>query len=355
MMVGSADVELFIMSLNREARERYSKRLTLDEIRNWLIINKYEKQYEEYLKPALIYFRDDLDSLAKTLAVDRVIPKGLYIMGIYGGEKKRGKEQYAGLVLDDYSLSEGLFTFKLYNVGARLEVPRSKLDEYGVRVYRVIYVGEINPFRLRRLLPIMLSEKGEEKLKEFIAYVLSSHQSKLRSADIDKLKNLMNEVEQPSIIKPLEPNKWYVVYRCDRVFSALAFKPDGEDIIVESHVSYVETSNKNIAYYYAAVLNYLAYNVMKRRRAFGHHQFARPLEAIYYAGLAWNDVDDNVRKDVVDLSESLHQKAPDKEYPTQKTAIKEISQIDEFNKLVKLLDGVVDKDKFDRALDFVSG
>jgi hypothetical protein len=42
------------------------------------------------------------------------------------------------------------------------------LYEGGVDVYEVVYAGEIDPFRLRRLNPVVLSSKGEESMREFL-------------------------------------------------------------------------------------------------------------------------------------------------------------------------------------------
>ncbi|MDT7900108.1 MAG: hypothetical protein RQ879_06270 [Sulfolobales archaeon] len=70
-------------------------------------------------------------------------------MGTYGGEKK-GEEEYAGLIVLEHGVEGATFRFRLYNTKDTLIVPVNYLKRYGVKVYRMIYVGEINPFRINR-------------------------------------------------------------------------------------------------------------------------------------------------------------------------------------------------------------
>lgn len=354
-MSSEANFELYIITLKGDAKSRYSKELTLEEIISWLEVRRYGKPYEEYIRPAKLYFTEDFNELATALNVRKIVPKGLYIMGVYGGEKKKGEEEYAGLILENYVFKGSLFEFKLQNVGKVIDVPQSLLKSHGVKVYEAIYVSEINPFKLRRTLPILLSERGEKALKQFLNSVVRIHNRNLSNEDVKKLLNLVKEVEQPSKVETLNINNWYVIYRCERAFTAFAFKPDKENVIAESHVSYLETSGEDIAYYYAAVLNYLAYCVMRERRSFMRSQFARPLSATYIAGLSWGDVDESTRRRVVELSKVLHQKVPSKEYSNQRVALKDVSEIPEFKELTNVLDNVVDKDRFEEALNLVSG
>jgi len=84
-------------------------------------------------------------------------------------------------------------------------------------------------------------------------------------------------------------------------------------------------------------------------------RFARLLFATYIAGLSWGNVDENIRRRVVDLSKVLHQKVPSKEYSNQRVALKDVSEIPEFKELTNVLDNVVDKDMLEEALNLVSG
>jgi len=61
----------------------------------------------------LLYFTEDLNTLARELGVDGIVPMGLYIMGIYGGEKKKGEEEYAGLIVLEHSVEGATFRLGL--------------------------------------------------------------------------------------------------------------------------------------------------------------------------------------------------------------------------------------------------
>jgi len=205
---------LYIVKLKEDVGSRYSKRLTLDEVRSWLEVREYGKTYEEYVRPAKLYFKENLNELAKALQVDRIVPMGLYIRGIYGGEKKRDATSYAGLALDSYVFKGGLFEFRLNNVSKTIDVPQSMLKEYGVKVYEMMYRGEINPFRLRRTLPLLLSESDSGKLREFLNNIAVIHEKYLPSEDVRKICGLAEEVERPGKIETLDIGNWYVIYRC---------------------------------------------------------------------------------------------------------------------------------------------
>jgi hypothetical protein len=156
-------------------------------------------------------------------------------------------------------------------------------------------------------------------------------------------------------VKPLDVNKFYVVYRGSRIFSSTVVQPFSDDvIIIESNVSYVETKDEDKAYYYSAVLNYLAYKVVEFGWTFSRSQHARPLFAVHLSGLSWREADEKMRLKVVELSRRLHEKASDKEYNNQKTALKDLFFIQEFRELVKTLDQVVEKESLESSLRIVS-
>jgi predicted transport protein len=229
------------------------------------------------------------------------------------------------------------------------------LAAYGVNVYKTVYEGEINPFKLRRYINVLLSQRGEKYLKMFFKNAIILNSRSISSSTARMVAKLLDEVKQPSNVTPLSTSKYYVIYRCDRAFTALALKPPDDNLVVESHVAYAECRSENVAYYYAAVLNYLAFKVLESERSFIRHQFARPLFATYIAGLAWKEIDDDARNKVVELSKRLHEKAPDKKYGNQQVALKEIASYPEFKELKNILDSKIDEEKLETALDMVSG
>jgi len=353
-MIISWNTELYIVS--RKPGIDYKKSLELNEIKEFLETRRLSKSYDEYVKQNLLYFTEDLDDLANELNIKKIVPKGLYIMGIYGGEKKRGKKIYAGIALHEYRYDNIKFEFRLWNTRDRIIVPINLLKEYGIKVYKVIYMGEINPFRLRRFIDVILSDQGEASLKQFLQRALKINVDRIaRSETIEMIKMLIEEVKQPNNIIKLDIDKHYIIYRCSRSFTAFAYRSQEPNVIIESHVAYAESEKEEIAYYYTAILNYLAYKVIQSGKAFIRSQFARPLFAVYMAGLAWKDIDDVTKNRVVELSKILHKKAPDKDYPNQKIALKDLERYSEFKELVKLLDSKVDRENLDKALDMVSG
>jgi hypothetical protein len=345
--------EASVIKLVMPEDKRYGKRLKLDEIKEYLVVKPYKKSYDEYVKPGLLYFTEDLERLAEELDVERIYPKGLYIMGLLGGERKKSEEEYAGLILDDYKFTDARFVFRLHRTDKELVVPRKMLEKYGINIYKLVYVGEINPFRLRRYLYVLLSSKGEDALKSFLRDALSLSERYVTSEVSKRIEKLREELKQPGKINTLDPSKYYVAYRCDRIFSAFAFKPV-ENTIVDSHVSYIECRDDSSAYYYSALLNYLAFKVINYGRAFIRHQFARPLLAIYFAGLSSKNIDEKTRMLISELSKELHEKAPHVVYENQRVALREIGEYYEFKEIVKLLDSVSDEDSLKEALELVS-
>ena len=346
--------ELYVVKLKALSGREYSKKMSLDEIKDYLEITAYNRTYNEYVKPGLLYFTEDLNALARELGVDGIVPMGLYVRGVYGGEKKKGEEEYAGLVLLEHGVEGATFKFRLYNTNDTLIVPVDYLKRYGVKVYRMIYVGEINPFRINRYLNIILSELGEAMLKKFLEEALELNERSISAETLNKVRKLIGELRHSSTVKSLSTERYYVVYRCDRAFTASVYIP-GENSVVESHVSYVETRSEDVAYYYAAILNYLTYKVLRSGRTFNRHQFARPLLAIYMADFSWNNMDEETRGRIVELSKTLHEKAPSKEYSNQRVALRELAELPEFKELVKIVDSKVDRSKLEEALSLVSG
>jgi len=347
--------ELYIAKLKIPKDKKYSKSLSFEDIKEYLEIRSHDKNYENYIKPGILYFTEDLNTLARELGVDKVCPKGLFIEGIYGGEKKKGEEEYAGLIVIEHSLDNMVFKFKLHNTKSVLVVPVNYLTKYGVKVYKMIYVGEINPFKITRYLDIILSQRGECFLREFLREALRLNERSVSPEDRRKIEKLISELQQPGVITTLDTSKHYVVYRRIRAFTASIFKPIANNFIVKDEVGYIECRDESIAYYYVAILNYLAFKVIEAKRSFIRTQYARPLLALHIAGLSWNNVNGEIREKIVSLSKRLHEKAPSKEYANQKVALKEIARLPEFKEIVEILNSNVDKENLEIALNMVSG
>jgi len=158
-------------------------------------------------------------------------------------------------------------------------------------------------------LRVILSDKGEEDLKEFLRQL----KDRVSSEDKSLIERLINEVKIGKLLK-FNPKKWYVIYRGQRSFASVVIKGD-TNLKTDHHVVILETSTPEVAYYYSGVLNYL---VSKVEKGFIRDQFARPLLAIIRAGLEWRAED--WQYEIAELSKELH-KLAEKEYKNLNTKL----------------------------------
>ncbi len=288
-----------------------------------LDMKEVEETFRESINRVLEYFLQPQGSLEKALGVDKVYKKGSYIMGLFGGESKKGKEKYAGLVIEEI-VGSYPYRIKLYNTESFIELYE---DEY---LKKLIYRGKVFPF-FTTPLNVLLSDRGEEDLKKFLLKL----SERVSFKDGRKILKLTEELKQSKPIK-LDPEKWYVVYRSNRTFVAFTLRGN-KNTIVESHLSFLETSSKEKAYYYAGALNYL---VSKVKKGFIRDQFARPLLALIKAGLEWRGEDWQYK--VAELSEILHSKVENLFKDVNAKQVKKYLEIleneEEWKELKKLFD-----------------
>jgi len=324
---------------------------TLEDVVDKLKEEPLKSNYDEYVELLIDWRTMDKKDLAKALGVIKVVPKGAYIMGLFGGEKKRGKERYAGLVVTHYRCEKGIVSLRLHGLTAPCTVPKELMERYGVDIYGLYYRGLINPFKCRTY-DVLLSSRGDPQLKEFLKKVIEFNPN-MPLNDRRMLEKLIEELKTD--LDVFEKGKHYVLYRRNRAFTACV--PDSPDKAVSSDVvSYIVCPCREQAYYYAAVLNYLAYKVIKNERAFIRDQFTRPLMAIVAAGLSWKNVPESLRTEVAKLSEELSSKLVWKEYSKQERALAEVSETEEFKEIVRLLDAQTGgNSKLKKSLSYVSG
>lgn len=331
------------------ARNKISRDMTLEEIAGSVNVERLRLDYDDYITPMVLWATEDSTETAKALQVVRVVPMGGYIRGLFGGEDKKGKQKYAGLVVEHYEESNGIIYVKLHNLTKSYQVPVDLMRRYGVSVYKLYYRGLINPF-VCRTYNVLLSAKGDEKLKAFISNLIDFNQNVMSEEDAKNLNTLINELK--TSIDMFKEN-YYVVYRCQRIFTACV-PTDLRMAISESHVAYLECRDLEQAYYYVATLNYLAYKVIKTGRSFIRDQFARPAIAVAVAGLSWKIVPEDIRAQMACLSMQLAKKLTWKDYPDQKIALMELAQHPEFKEIVRVFDEVVDEKGLNEALNLVS-
>lgn len=351
--------ELLVVRLSSRYRENYTKSLTLKP--DILEIQKLNIRYEDYVSTPLLYFTTSSGELARALSVEKVIPMGLYIRGLLGGELKEARKgrSYAGLVLSEHRYAGGGFEFKLYGTTSKLRVPRSWLENYRVGVYELIYMSEVNPFKLARTLPVLLSEGGLQPLREFLHHALEYNKHSIKLEDEEKIRRLLEEIAHPGRLELMKPESYYVVYRASRVFTSLVVKPASRNLVLHSTVASIECREEDKAYYYAAVLNYLAYKAITEGRSFIRTQFARPLLAVALSGLSWSSVNKDTRMRIAELSRELSRRIEARGYSNQASALKHIyDKYSEFKEIVRILDEYVEKhnsrEALEKSLDLVS-
>lgn len=271
-------------------------------------------------------------------------------MGLLGGEKKKGKQKYAGLVIKHYKEVNGIADIQLYNLTSSYQVPVDLMKRYGVDVYKLYYRGLINPFNCKTY-NVLLSAKGDKELRGFLEALISFNQSIMTNKDQDYLKMLIKELK--TSIDMFKEEHYYVVYRRNRAFTACVVERP-KNAVSSDVVSYIECKDAEQAYYYAAVLNYLAYKVVESGGSFIRDQFARPSIAVAVAGLSWKTVPESTRTQVASLSIQLSRKLAWRDRPSQRTALVQLAQHPEFKKVISILDGLVDKDRLREALELVS-
>jgi len=305
------DGKITCYSLNAKWKGGYSKALRLFDVQ--CLIEEGE-EYEDYMEKVMAYTKIPSATVKEKLGVEEVVPKGDYLMGLFGGEKKTGAKKYAGLVftvVGEYDRTAGQYSIKLSGTRTPVRISRYFLDDYWKKL---IYRGEVFPFYLNNVYNVLLSSEGEERLKEFLEkYIIDN----VLEEDKTKVKSLIEEFKQPERPKLLEKDMHYVVYRCTRNFASVVLSPKkiqefSENgtygTVVESHCSFITTDNEPKAYYYSAILNYLAYKVIERKGAFERDQFLRPLIAILHADLEWKG--EKWQSEVAEIGKKLHQEAP---------------------------------------------
>jgi len=345
-------------------KKEYVKSLMLSDVEIEII--DQPEDYATYIERGVLRYIRMVESpgfLRDELDVVDVIPKGDYIMGFLGGLRRR----YAGLIIEDYhhDFIADVYYIRLANLASRVRISGHFIRDYWKKF---IYAPRIFPFCLTRAHDILLSDEGEEDLKEFIKnHVLSSPY--LSRQEKEMVQKLITELKQPAMLGLLN-DKYYVIYRCVRAFAAITLTPEDikeisegntYGIVVSSACAYMDVGDAVKAYYYSGVLNYLLYKVLEYDIGVARNQYARPLAAIVVAGLQWRGED--WQADVARLSEEIHGRAQsyyDELLASGKKQVrlylrKLYEASEEFRRLIELLDEHVDEERLRDALALVSG
>lgn len=308
--------------------------------------------YEDYINPGVSWASKSAATLTGMLGVEDVKSMGAFIRGLFGGEKKKEKKRYAGLIIESYYVKDDFIEIKLYNLDRTYCISIPVMHQYGINIYRLYYVDNINPY-LYKTYDVLLSKYGVEKLKEFLRVFIQLNQN-MTVDDREKIQKLRDEVK--ANVKIFNKDKYYALYRTDRIFAACVVCGSDDNAVPHSTVSYIECISREQALYYVSVLNYLAYKVIEMGRTFERHQLGKPLNAIVKAGLSWKDVPQNIKDKVVQYAECLMNNLTWREYPNKKKAIKDLAKIPEFRNIINTLDCYIQCRGIDisKTLEYVS-
>jgi len=258
--------------------------------------------YEDTLEPLIEYMGGILGGLSGVdkiyLEGDVVSPElsrdGRYISILFCLRSiYRGSTHISPLGMDDlvFSVDDSIIGV----VSAVLTRP-SIYPFLVVRLFKMLFAGVKTPDLLRRVY-------GSART--------------LLNTTLSRLK-----VPRRSSIDPSElsngsgSGRYIVVYRCQRSYVSSVIEPGdlakilGESasgLILDHHVASLHTSDKEAAYYYAAVFNLMVYLIEKHRLGrLARDQFGRPLLAIKRSGLEWRDLE--WQREVAKISEEIHGK-----------------------------------------------
>jgi len=279
---------------------------------NCIKVKILEYTLKDHVQPVLDYFKNRaiLVGVSKAnLEGDMVSP--VFIGG--GTEATQKPVVPLAFTLHGYDETRQKYVIAPFNI-------REIAAKAGIGVHHVNYIGDLTkvfawyltrgviyPFAIIRFFKLLYVPRDKNKLRRILMSLYSVYNQLLNNT-ISTLK----VPDEPSI-SCKTADKYYVVYRCQRTFASAVLTPKllkelcsagGSGIIVDHHVSYLEVDDEDIAYYYAAILNYMIYKVkLLRLGSFVRDQFGRPLQAIVESGLEWWGL--KWQKEVAELSKSV--------------------------------------------------
>ncbi len=168
--------------------------------------------------------------------------------------------------------------------------------------------GSLYPFALARLFKILYREGGVKATGNLLQRVYKAEERALANT-----LSILKVPSQPDIPCRTKHKAYLVLYRCTRSFVSTVIEPriidniceKGNGIIIDHHVSYMLTQNREAAYYYSALLNYMVSKISRQRLGtFVRDQFGRPLKAIKESGLEWKG--DMWQLEVARISTKIH-------------------------------------------------
>ncbi|MEM4368517.1 MAG: N-6 DNA methylase, partial [Candidatus Anstonellales archaeon] len=341
IVVGEGSKEVYQVSLEgsyyKTSEDYTSKDIRLNQVSKDQVEKSVETlgqiaKSEGYEKPAF---------------AERVKVNGVYIRGLKGGIKKRGAIKYAGLILTRYNPNTGIGRLEGMNQDINLNVliPDRKGVSFNNYIKRVFYADRVLPFKLLEAYPAIISPKDKKDLIEFLYLIIMRNKANLSGDELAKINELRKEVQQsePEFMKK---GKFYVIHRVVRIFSSAVFEcPEDNLYLADSTLCWMEFSNKETAYYYSGIINYLIHKVGTHFARNIHSRVLRVIDMLnlHYAGYYWNI-------EVATLSENLHNIMKSLPIKDNNAALKELSKIEDWKELLNLIDRHIDKSRLENTI-----
>jgi len=278
---------------------------------------EYSQSYKDYIQPVMEYF----GSSSIIAGIDKAYLEGTIVSPAFtGGPTTSRRKLVVPLVftIRGFDKTSGKYIIAPYSIEeivAKINYKGPSTIEYEGDITRFLAwfltLSAIYPFTIVRFFKIPYHPGGKEELINLLR--------SLYGVFGVLLENTLSTLKPLKIDIPCNrADKYYVVYRCQRAFASSVLDPTllrelcplGNGLIIDHHVSYLETNNEDVAYYYSAILNYMIYKVKTNNLgAFEHNQFGRPLKAIREAGLEWKALE--WQKEIAKLSKCVHREARD--------------------------------------------
>jgi hypothetical protein len=259
----------------------------------------FVEKYADAIKPLLEYF----SSSSELIGVERVSRQGDLLRPQFSGHRKKHESVAIGLAISIvyHDVVRGIFRGRPLNIDEL-----KKVYGYSDVVFEVaqgdllnnaswfLDLSQVFPFSIIRVFKVLYNPSTAT-----LQALLKAIYGKYERALSETLKHLkvpskptlsMDEVERRDV--------YIVVYRCQRSFVATVLTPaiiremfatGINKLIISNTLAYLITQDEDVAYYYAATLNYLVHAVKMLKGSFILNQYGRPVEAIRVANLEWND------------------------------------------------------------------
>ena len=327
-----------IKCYNLKLESDIDKDMHLDSIRYEIL--DFQLTFTDTVRYVKEYFNKKGISLN---SVDDIYLEGDIVSPIFtGGPTTSVKKDVMPLAISiiAYDKTKGIYTIS--PIGR--ENISKKVIENKLKPYIVFYLplSSIYPFTIVRFFKILYANNKDTLLKLLKEVYSNNKQDEEIKDVIDNTGNMLKIPKKPTIqCSSNLSEEYYVVYRCQRSFASAIIDPktinylceSSKGLIIDHHIVFLKIKNKEAAFYYTTILNYMFYKVINEKLGLLiRNQFGRPLKALIEADLEWRN--ENWQYNVANRSEELVK-------ISRKYVLKQLS-LNENLDIMKIIDGKED-------------